>query len=230
MRESYKAAVISDTHGILRDEVIKIIKDCDVILHGGDFDSRKVLEDLEQTGKKLYAVRGNNDWDLGDKLPPFLDFTLYGLHFYMVHNKIEIPEDLSDIDVMIYGHSHKYEERHENGRLILNPGSCGRERFRLPLTMAVLDIYPGSKDVKVTRIDIPGSRNSAIKEKVPAGDMKMIILSVLKDMNRGKKIDVIAKRNNISRELTEQICRIYVTHPGVDADGILNKMEASNLL
>lgn len=229
MRESYQAAVISDTHGILRNEVVEVIKGCDVILHGGDFDNKKVLEDLEQMGQ-LYAVRGNNDWDLGDKLPPFLDFTFYGLHFYMVHDKNDIPKDLSNIDVMIYGHSHKYEERHENGRLILNPGGCGRERFRLPLTMAVLDIYPASKDVKVTRIDIPGSRDSAIKEKMPARDMRKIISSVIKDMDRGKKIDVIAVRNNISRELAEQICRIYVTHPGVNADGILNKMEASNLL
>ena len=96
--------------------------------------------------------------------------------------------------------------------------------------MAVLDIYPASRDVKVTRIDIPGSRDSAIKGKMPARDMKKIISSVIKDMDRGKKIDVIVVRNNISRELAEQICRIYVTHPGVNADGILNKMEASNLL
>ena len=50
MRESYQAAVISDTHGILRDEVIKVIKGCDVILHGGDFDCKRVFEDLEQMG------------------------------------------------------------------------------------------------------------------------------------------------------------------------------------
>lgn len=229
MRESYQAAVISDTHGILRDEVIKVIKGCDAILHGGDFDCKRVFEDLEQMGK-LYAVRGNNDWDMWDKLPPFLDFSLYGLHFYMVHDKSDLPKDLSDIDVMIYGHSHKYEERHENGRLVLNPGSCGRERFGLPLTMAVLDIYPASKDVKVTRIDISGNKKSSLKDEMTARDMKRVITSVIKDMDRGKKIDVIAVRNNISRELAEQICRIYVTHPGVDADGILNKMEASRLL
>lgn len=230
MRESYQAAIISDTHGILRDEVVEVIKDCDVILHGGDFDCKRVLEELEQMGKKVYAVRGNNDWDLWEKLPPCLDFVLYGLHFYMVHDKDDIPENLENVDVMIYGHSHKYEERHENGRLVLNPGSCGRERFGLPLTMAVLDIYPASKDIKVTRIDIPGSKDSSSKVKISTRDMKKIIASVIKDMDRGKKIDVIAVRNSISRELTEQICRIYVTHPGVDADGILNKMEASNLL
>lgn len=229
MRESYQAAVISDTHGMLRNEVIQIIKGCDVILHGGDFDNKKVFEDLGRMGK-LYAVRGNNDWDLWEILPPFLDFMLYGLHFYMVHDKDDIPERLTDIDVMIYGHSHKYEEKHEGGRLILNPGSCGRERFGLPLTMAVLDIYPASKEVRVTCIDIPGSKASSVKDKMPARDMKKIVSSVMKDMDRGKKIDVIAVRNNISRELTEQICRIYVTHQGIDAAGILDKMEVSRLL
>ena len=96
--------------------------------------------------------------------------------------------------------------------------------------MAVLDIYPASKDVKVTRIDISGNKKSSLKDEMTARDMKRVITSVIKDMDRGKKIDVIAVRNNISRELAEQICRIYVTHPGVDADGILNKMEASRLL
>lgn len=229
MRESYQAAVISDTHGILRDEVVKVIKGCDVILHGGDFDCKRVYEDLDRMGK-LYAVRGNNDWDMWNMLPPFLDFTLYGLHFYMVHDKNDLSNDLSDIDVMIYGHSHKYEERHESGKLFLNPGSCGRERFRLPLTMAVLDICPASKDIKVTRIDISGNEKSGLKEEMTARDMKRVIASVIKDMDRGKKIDVIAVRNSISRELAEQICRIYVTHPGVNAEGILNKMEVSRLL
>lgn len=229
MRKSYQAAVISDTHGVLRNEVVKIIEGCDVVLHGGDFDCKKVYDELEKLGK-LYAVRGNNDGGLSDVLPPFLDFMLYGLHFYMVHDKKDLPKELSDIDVMIYGHSHKYEERHENGRLVLNPGGCGRERFRLPLTMAVLDIYPASKEIKVTRIDIPGSRKSSGEKEMPLLDMKRIIAAVIRDMDRGKKIDVIVARNNISRELTEQICRIYVTHPGVDAEGILNKMEASRLL
>lgn len=228
MRESYQAAVISDTHGMLRDEVIEVIKGCDVILHGGDFDCRRVLEDLEQLGE-LYGVRGNNDWDLWDQLPPYRDFELYGLHFYMVHNKSDLPKDLNHIDVIIYGHSHKYEERRENGRLILNPGSCGRERFGLPLTMAVLEIKPGSGEIKVTSIRIPGKKDGLSKEKLPKRDMKKIITAVIRDMDKGKKMDVIALRNSISKELTEQICRIYVTHPGVDAEGILNKMEVSGL-
>ena len=33
----------------------------------------------------------------------------------------------------------------------------------------------------------------------------------------------------VDGEFVEQVCRIYVTHPGVDAQGIVDKMEVSAL-
>ena len=38
-----KIAIISDTHSLLRDEVMEKIKDCDIILHGGDIASKETV-------------------------------------------------------------------------------------------------------------------------------------------------------------------------------------------
>ena len=61
--------VISDTHGLLRPEAIKYLKDVDLIIHAGDVGSEKVLNDLKQIAP-VYAVRGNCDQEeWAKKLP-----------------------------------------------------------------------------------------------------------------------------------------------------------------
>ena len=54
--------------------------------------------------------------------------------------------------------------------------------------------------------------------------MKQIVLCVMQQTDKGKPVTEIARHCKISGELAEQICRLYVTHPGVTADGILGKM------
>ena len=50
------------------------------------------------------------------------------------------------------------------------------------------------------------------------------IEKVMREVRRGKTVPQIAASCGMSRELAEQICRLYLTHPGVDADGIMTKM------
>lgn len=52
----HKIGIISDTHGLLRQEVVDIFQDCEVILHSGDFDTEKILKTLEQIAP-VYAVK-----------------------------------------------------------------------------------------------------------------------------------------------------------------------------
>ena len=68
----------------------------------------------------------------------------------MVHNKKDVAWDLKDRQVVIFGHSHKYFQEIIDGRLWLNPGSCGRPRFGAPLTMAVLTIEDGVENQEWT--------------------------------------------------------------------------------
>ena len=55
--KTHKIAVLSDTHGLLRPEVIECAQSCEGILHAGDFDNQKVFGALQQIAP-LYAVRG----------------------------------------------------------------------------------------------------------------------------------------------------------------------------
>lgn len=151
-----RIAVLSDTHGLLRPEVKNIIGTCDAVLHAGDINSRKVIDEMEEAapaGVPFYIVRGNNDKEWARSLPLYQEFSLDGMNFYMVHSKRDIPEDLGDRQIVIFGHSHKYLEEIRDGRLWLNPGSCGKRRFNQDITMAVLTVREDGWHVE--RIDIP---------------------------------------------------------------------------
>ena len=143
----YKIGVISDTHGLLREEVIKELESCQLILHAGDINKREVIERLEAVAP-LKIVRGNNDkGEWAEKLPESLTFTVEDKQFFMVHNKKDFIKDRVGIDVLIYGHSHKYYYAYEEGVHVLNPGSCGKRRFDQSITMAIIMIEEGGIEV-----------------------------------------------------------------------------------
>ncbi|WP_206458117.1 metallophosphoesterase family protein [Anaerovorax sp. IOR16] len=129
-----RIAIISDTHGLLRDEVKEELEASDIVIHAGDINTDSIVQELKGYGE-LYIVRGNNDKDWAEYLPKLLAVTIEGVQFLIVHNKKDIPENLTDIDVVIYGHSHKYDEKVRDGILLLNPGSCGKRRFDLEISM-----------------------------------------------------------------------------------------------
>lgn len=62
----------------------------------------------------------------------------------MTHNKKDVAWDLGTAQVVIFGHSHHYFEKMIDGRLWLNPGSCGRSRFGGEVTMALMEIDNGN--------------------------------------------------------------------------------------
>lgn len=137
-----KIGIISDTHGLLRKEVLEILKTCDCILHAGDVDRPEILDQLRLLGN-IYVVRGNNDGDWAEKLSRTLRFKIEGVEFFMTHNKKDVAWDLGSTQVVVTGHTHKYSEEIKDGRLWLNPGSCGRSRFGGEVTMAVMKIEDG---------------------------------------------------------------------------------------
>ena len=145
--------IISDTHNLLRPEVLARLSACDLILHGGDISRPQVLAELRKLAP-VQAVRGNNDHNWPDDLPYTLDIDVYGLRVFMTHKKSDLPADLSPYDLVIYGHSHKYELKKQGDTVLLNPGSCGPRRFTQPITMAVMGVREdGGFDLE--RIDIP---------------------------------------------------------------------------
>ncbi len=147
-----KLAILSDTHGLLRPQVVERLKTADAILHGGDINKPAIVEQLQQYAP-LYIVRGNNDKEWAEDIPHDLTVTLEGVTFFMVHNKKEVPEDLSGVDVVVFGHSHKYVQEEKGGILWLNPGSCGPRRFHQEITMMMVKIEDGT--IQVEKIEIP---------------------------------------------------------------------------
>ena len=147
-----KLAILSDTHGLLRPEVVEYLKDADAILHGGDINNQEIVNQLQQYAP-LYIVRGNNDGDWARAIPYDLTVTLDGVTFYLVHNKRQARADLSGVDVVVFGHTHKYTQEEKDGRLWLNPGSCGPRRFQQEITMIVAELAGGT--IRAEKVVIP---------------------------------------------------------------------------
>ena len=146
-----KLAILSDTHGLLRPEVVEHLKTADAILHGGDINKQTIVDELRQYAP-LYIVRGNNDWGWAEEIPHDLTVTLEGVTFCMVHNRKELPVNLAGVDVVVFGHSHKYVEEEKEGILWLNPGSCGPRRFHQEITMIMAELADGK--IHVEKISI----------------------------------------------------------------------------
>lgn len=201
------------------------------------------------------------------ELPEELEIELFGFRIYMIHDKKLIRKDLPGVDLIICGHSHKYEVGRLGNTACLNPGSCGPRRFCLPVTMMLLTLYPAEHRMETERIDcldIPamgkgishgenpvwiseegkaagvheepavrtGQRGAAKapgKIKIPEQDMYRMVRQIMKEVDAGRRIAEIAARNHIDERFAEQVCRMYLTHPGVDVDGILDRMERKNL-
>ena len=218
-----KIGILSDTHNLLRPEAVEHLRGVECILHGGDISKQEILDRLELLAP-VRAVRGNNDKEWAEHLPKILDFELAGLHFCMTHKKKDLPNDLSPFDIVVIGHSHQYSntwKEHPDGRrtLILNPGSCGPRRYYQAITMAVLTVDEDGWIVK--RIEIPHEEKGS---RLSGSDMKSVIETVVAETQKRKSVEEIARKHKLEIKLVEQIVRLYVTHPGVTADGIMTKM------
>jgi uncharacterized protein len=134
--------VISDTHGLLRPEAGTALHGVEMILHAGDIGQPEILEELSKIAP-VTAVRGNNDTgDWARNIPDFQRLEIGGISIYMLHDLKEFnyADETIDADVLIFGHSHKPMIEDRDGVLHLNPGSAGPRRFKLPVTIALLNV------------------------------------------------------------------------------------------
>ncbi|WP_250513057.1 metallophosphoesterase family protein [Caballeronia sp. INDeC2] len=135
-----RIGVISDTHNLVRPEALDALRNCAHIIHAGDICKHGVLDALASLAP-LTVVRGNND--VGDdvvRLPEHARIELGGATIHVVHDIADVPKQLDGIDVVVTGHSHKPLVERRGGVLFVNPGSAGPRRFKLPITLALLDI------------------------------------------------------------------------------------------
>ena len=146
--------VISDTHGLIRSEALAALRGCEGILHAGDVGSFEVLAALQRIAP-VSAVRGNVDrGDLARALPATLVFEAGGVRIgvtHILHSGL-LDAEADDLDVLVYGHSHRPEQALREGCLFLNPGSAGPRRFGLPATVGLLRVAKGHARARLVRL------------------------------------------------------------------------------
>ena len=134
--------VISDTHGLLRPEAVTALHGVEMILHAGDIGKPEILDELNKIAP-VTAVCGNNDTgDWARNIPDRQHLEIGGISIYMLHDLKEFnsADEAIDADVLIFGHSHKPMIEERDGVVHLNPGSAGPRRFKLPVTVALLNV------------------------------------------------------------------------------------------
>lgn len=153
-----KVGVISDTHGLLRDEAVEALRGSELILHAGDVGDPAILESLQQIAPVI-AVRGNIDTETWAKdLPENEVVNVSGVVFYMLHDlkTLDLNPRAAGFHVVVSGHSHKPVQMERDGVLYINPGSAGPRRFSLPITLVRIDV--GRKPWRVEFVDLEKGR------------------------------------------------------------------------
>jgi putative phosphoesterase len=128
-----RIGVLSDTHIHLAEEisarVVTAFSSVDLIVHAGDFVGSAVLDGLKQLGE-VKAVHGNVDsMKLRSLLPEKEIFTVGSKKVGITHGwgspdgiEKRVKELLGDVDIIIYGHSHRAKIEQIGGVLFFNPG------------------------------------------------------------------------------------------------------------
>ena len=138
----FRIGLISDTHGLLRDEALHALRASDHIVHAGDICDPNILVTLAGIAP-VTAVRGNNDggpW--AEDLPERAALWIGDVRLLVIHDlaTLDIDPRALGIRVVVAGHSHRPRVETREGVLHVNPGSAGPRRFRLPISVGFLSI------------------------------------------------------------------------------------------
>ena len=160
-RNPTSIGLISDTHGLLREEALRALKGSDLIIHAGDVGKPEIIESLKAIAP-VVAVRGNVDTEPWASALPETEVVEAGsATIFVLHDvhELDLNPSAAGFHIVVSGHSHKPDRTERDGVLYINPGSAGPRRFQLPVTIACLDL--GQKSWKVDFIDLS---NTSIKD------------------------------------------------------------------
>jgi len=151
-------ALVSDTHGLLRDSVTEALQRSDLIVHAGDVGPRSLLQRLE-TIAPVVAVRGNVDNELAC-LPPTELICVNEQLVYILHDlsQLDLDPAIAGVAMVVSGHSHQPKIDRRRGVLYVNPGSIGPRRFSLPVSFAKVACEEREFVVKFVHLDEGSSR------------------------------------------------------------------------
>ena len=132
---SMRIGVLSDTHihqvsKDFRDLLDRHFSQVDVLFHVGDYTSPVVLDFLGS--KNFHGVYGNMDpFTIKEALPEKKIVEIGGFRFGLIHGwgsprglEERVSTQFSEVDVIVFGHSHKAMNEVVQGVLLFNPGTA----------------------------------------------------------------------------------------------------------
>ncbi|MGH7671680.1 MAG: metallophosphoesterase family protein [Gemmatimonadales bacterium] len=146
-----RLGVISDTHGLLRVEVLEVFGSVDHILHGGDVGKWDVMVELQALAP-VTAVYGNVDgFDIRSKLPQVAEVELDGFRIVVTHGDqlgsptpAKLHEAYPAAEIIVYGHTHRpLLELVDKTVTVMNPGGAGAPRFGIAPSVGILELEAG---------------------------------------------------------------------------------------
>ena len=160
-----RVAVLSDTHmprggRRLPEPCLERLRAAGLILHGGDFSSVSVLDELRALGPPVQAVYGNADEPaLRELLPEELVVEVPGARIWMTHvpgpaagRADRLVRRFPGCAAVVFGHTHLPQVERHGAVWLLNPGSP-TERRRGPFhSMLVLDVEAGEIAPELVRL------------------------------------------------------------------------------
>lgn len=154
-----RIGLISDTHGLIREEALAFLWGCERIIHAGDIGGPEVLTALDSIAP-VVAVRGNNDtgaW--ADALPEVLQLQMESASIYVLHDmaQLDLAPLPEGVNVVICGHSHRPVVQRREGVIYVNPGSAGPRRFNLPISVGELIIKKNAVTPRIISLDVPAT-------------------------------------------------------------------------
>ncbi len=170
--DTLRVAIISDTHGLLDDNVANVVKNCDRVIHAGDICGAHVLEQLKNLCPHITAVAGNNDtsglWPLEEthiviSLPQQTEIHLPGGIIAVEHGHrhgMHKPDHDSlrhshvHARVVVYGHTHSMVIDKEKLPWVVNPGAAGHTRNRGGPSCLVLNINGDDWQIETLRFEM----------------------------------------------------------------------------
>ena len=149
-----RIGLISDTHGLLRPQALAALAGVERIIHAGDIGNAAVLDALAAIAP-VDVVRGNNDTGAWAAAIPHDQTLEYGgVRIHLLHDIKELKGRMPPVQVVIAGHSHKPLVQEQDGVLRINPGSAGPRRFKLPVTVGLLEIVDGRATATIQELAV----------------------------------------------------------------------------
>jgi len=159
--------LISDTHiptraNAIPPRVFEVFAGSSLIMHAGDLTQLRVLSDLQRLAP-VVAVYGNMDEpDVRETLPKMESLEVYGWKIGVIHDpgalwgtgRMKRIAKQNNLDVLVFGHTHRPAFTWEEGILFINPGSSTNPLppFLIKPTVALLKVTKERIEPEVLKI------------------------------------------------------------------------------